>query len=122
MRYENKVELGAHIDEHLLQSPLITSFGRIIVASDDCQLSVLADPAEINPNDSWNPLGGSTWKPPVLDFDPVFTGYAMDNNDKVYIFDRRNLAIHAVQILRQSPYFQTEWTRQVREYVYLSRL
>lgn len=109
--YENKVEQGSHIDEHLLQSPLITSFGYIVVAADNCELSIMNDPANINPNDPWGPMGGTTWKPPAMDFTPVFTGYAMDSDDIVYIFDRRNLAIFAVHVLRQSPYFQLKWTR-----------
>ena len=112
------------IEDQLLQQPLVTSWGAIVVVTDAMQISLYPDPSTVPPGGTWTPLFGpwNAYNPlPTTEVeDQVFGGMILDSKDVLYIMDQRNRALRAVQLsstgvgfseLPASPYL---WNRTVR--------
>lgn len=88
------------VEELLLPSPLVTDFGSIVFAADNCSLMMYPDPAisSAYTPDSWRQ--SATWDVPDamrgINEESQFAGFAI-YNDVVYVLDGRNSALHAVR-------------------------
>ena len=90
----------------LLQSPLVTSWGEIVIVSDQMAISLYPDPA--NPTfgqaSGWYPRGTfgpslyASLPPGAIVEDMVYGGAILDDNDVLYLVDQRNRALRAVQL------------------------
>lgn len=99
----NVEDTVSEIEEYLLQSPLVTSTGRIVVATDDCTLVLLPDPSSLTPGAAWTISGlGSKYKwtaPPGPDplSECSMAGLAMDNFNSIFMLDGRNKILYKVE-------------------------
>ena len=105
------------VEEVLLPSPLVTSFGGVLFAADNCTLMLYSDPAAL--------AAGQTWGRIATNFDVLdsfrgpnelsqLAGTAMFQ-DRVFMLDARNKAVHAVDVLANGGLgyhyrFQRAWT------------
>ena len=98
------------VEEVLLPSPLVTSFGAILVVSDNCTLQLLPDPSSLSAGAPWTPLV------PQWDVQDYFRGEDEESElsgiamfqDKAFVLDGRNKAVHRVDVTAQG--FTRVWT------------
>lgn len=96
----NAEDTVSEVEFFLLQSPLMTSWGGILAIADNCTVTLLPDPAVSLTKTQWIPTLKS-WIPGVdLNYEKEFAGVALDGNDVLYMIDRRDKALHAVQITK----------------------
>lgn len=103
----------SEIEDALLQQPLITSYGAIVVVTDNGQIYQYYDPASLPASvTSWTPSAGPWTGYKALDLpdgtqakDFVYGGAILDGNDVLYIIEQRNRAVRAIQLSASSPYF-----------------
>jgi hypothetical protein len=97
----------------LLQSPLVTSWGSVVIVTDQLAVYLYPDPSTIvgGPNgvQSWAPIDGpftpnNQILSPIIE-DTVYGGAIIDANDVLYMIDQRNRAIRAVQLSANVPRF-----------------
>jgi hypothetical protein len=105
------------VEEVLLPSPLVTSFGAVLFAADNCTLMLYPDPAALSAGQSWQRAAANF---DVLDAfrgpneESQLAGTAMFQ-DRVFMLDARNKAVHAVDVLAATGLgyhyrFQRAWT------------
>ena len=105
------------VEEVLLPSPLVTSFGAVLFAADNCTLMLYPDPALLTAGQAWQ-REAANWD--VLDAfrgpneESQMAGTAMFR-DRVFVLDARNKAVHAVDVLAATGFgyhyrFQRAWT------------
>ena len=98
------------VEEVLLPSPLVTSFGGIVMAADNCTLMLYPDPAGLAAGALWQRSVANWDVPPALrgpNEESQFIGLAL-SNDVVFVLDGRNNAVHAVAV--SINYFSWRWT------------
>lgn len=106
--------LPTRVQGALLQSPLVTSWGSVVIVTDQLAVYQYPDPATVVAG----PTGVQTWAPTAGPFTPnnqfpataivedtVYGGAIIDSNDILYMVDQRNRAIRAVQLLAGAPFF-----------------
>lgn len=87
------------VEQVLLPSPLVTSFGSVLVVADNCTLFLLPDPAAYALGAPWTPT--AQW-----DVQDVFRGEDEESelsgiatfNDAAFVLDGRNKAVHKVTV------------------------
>jgi len=114
----NAEDTVSEVEFYLLQSALITSWGGILSVADNCTVSLLPDPAISIVKDRWIPTLKS-WIPGAdLNYEKEFAGVALDSNDVLYLLDRRDKALHAVQITRFG-FSELSWSPVIFNYSHL---
>lgn len=92
----------------------MTSWGAVLLVTDNMQLSLYADPATLTGSraTTWAPTAGpwSSWTPVPLppgeqEGDYVYAGGIIDASDVLYLVDKRNRAVRAVQLSATGPGF-----------------
>jgi len=90
----------SEVENFLLPSPLVTGTGLIVVATDDCSVNLLPDPANLAAGTPWVPRSGYSGKwtaPSHVDGamgDCVPGGMALDNTNGIYFLDYRNEIVY----------------------------
>jgi hypothetical protein len=97
----------SEVEDYLIQSPLITSWGAILVVADNCTLFLLPDPATSKGSSNWLPVIKSYTPGVDKGYAKEFAGVALDDNDVAYILDKRDKAIHAVHLTKFG--FSEQW-------------
>ena len=88
------------VEEVLLPSPLVTSFGAVLVVSDNCTLFLYPDPAGLPAGTPWTPIA------PQWDVQGWFRGDDEESElsgiasfmDAAFVLDGRNKAVHRVNV------------------------
>jgi hypothetical protein len=92
------------VEDALLQSPLITASGNVVLVGDDMTVWVMPDPASVVANGAaWAPLAtfpASAYAPlPTADpTDLVHAGSYLDTDGTLYVLDGRNHALRALTV------------------------
>jgi len=104
----------SEVENYLIHSPLVTSGGLVVVAADDCTLSLLPDPATLAPGTPWKARTGTglqswTWRAPqktgpgtTTAGECVMGGYALDDNSGLFFIDYRNQQLYKLLFTLQS--------------------
>ena len=98
------------VEEVLLPSPLVTSFGAILMVSDNCSLFLYPDPAGLASGTPWTPMA------PQWDVQDYFRGADEESElsgiatfqDAAFVLDGRNKAVHRVNVTAAG--FTRVWT------------
>lgn len=109
---ESAEDTVSQVEGYLLQSPLVTSFGEVLIMTDACIVTLLQDPVGLNAGTVWLPYLGQQWSPyglPATVSECEAAGLVLDSGDRAYFVDGRNQAVHQLQLTKSKMTYVTSW-------------